>query len=94
MCQTSDMRDRSTLPHISFVINETHYFDNGEELLIDPMNNFLISGAFRYRNRIAYTSLIKGFKLETVAGTIKLNFKIFSSLNEPLTPIHRIIIFR
>ena len=58
-------------PNISFVINETHYFDNGEELLIDPMNDFLISGAFRYRNRIAYTSLIKGFKLETVAGTIK-----------------------
>ena len=57
-------------PNISFVINETHYFDNGEELLMDSMNDFLINGAFHYR-KIAYTTLIKGFKLETAAGTIK-----------------------
>jgi len=52
------------------VINETHYFDNGKNLLIDPMKKFLLTGAIRYR-RIARTSLVKGFKLETVPGTIK-----------------------
>ena len=57
-------------PKSSFVINETHYFDNGENLLIDPMKKFLLTGAIRHR-RIARTSLVKGFKLETVPGTIK-----------------------
>ena len=57
-------------PKSSFVINETHYCDNGENLLIDPMKKFLLTGAIRHR-RIARTSLVKGFKLETVPGTIK-----------------------
>ena len=72
----------------SYVINETHYFDNGKNLLIDPIKNFLLAGkgGFRYRKN-AITSLVKGFKLETMHGRIEFSITWNVLLDQKSNPL-------
>ena len=58
-------------PKSRFVMNETHYFDNGKNLLIDSIQKFFLTEGFHYR-KIAVTTLFREYKLETNSGTIKL----------------------
>ena len=54
----------------SYILNETHYYDNGKKLIIGPEMKKFFNTALSYTRRMAYTSLRKGFKLATESGTI------------------------
>ena len=54
----------------SYILNETHCYDNGKKIIIGPEMKKFFNTALKYTTTIAFKSLRKGFKLATESGTI------------------------